>query len=509
MTRRGTAALAGSPALVGALTVLTALIAVFIAYNANSGLPFVPTYKLKAELPSGGKLVRGSEVRVGGFRVGLVERISTRAAARPGQRAAAVIEMKLDKRVAPLARDTRLTVRPRSTLGLKYVELRPGRSAKSYPAGATIAHRGSGERLEFEDVYSTFDAETRPAVQGAIQGVGDGLAGRGASLNPALASLRELLGHLRPTMASLADADSELGHLFPRLARLTGELAPVAEAQAELFASMGTTFEALSRHETALRESIERSPRTLEAAISSFRVSRPFLAELTELSANLRPAAGELSRSVPAITTALVAGRAPLRGLPPFGDRLHDLSSRLARTLQNPNTLLALRDLRTTLAVARPAVEYLAPYQTVCNYPLAFANQLGRHFAAPARAGTAERVLLKQANNPGQVNQLGTTESSGPADIPADQDPQTAENAFGKLHVLHGQAYSPAVDAQGNADCQAGQFGYLDRLVSDTPPLRPDQPGDKHVVADPNTPGLAGPTFKGRELGIWNLGDVP
>ncbi len=30
---------------------LVALVAVFIAYNANSGLPFVPTYELKAELP--------------------------------------------------------------------------------------------------------------------------------------------------------------------------------------------------------------------------------------------------------------------------------------------------------------------------------------------------------------------------------------------------------------------------------------------------------------------------
>ena len=71
--RRRQGSLTASPVLIGATTVLIALVAVFIAYNANSGLPFVPTYDLKAELPSGGKLVKGNEVRVGGFRVGVVK----------------------------------------------------------------------------------------------------------------------------------------------------------------------------------------------------------------------------------------------------------------------------------------------------------------------------------------------------------------------------------------------------------------------------------------------------
>jgi hypothetical protein len=33
--------------------------------------------------------------------------------------------------------------------------------------------------------------------------------------------------------------------------------------------------------------------------------------------------------------------------------------------------------------------------------------------------------------------------------------------------------------------------------------------GGSHVVLDPDTPGLAGPTYKARELGIRNLRDVP
>ncbi len=74
MRPRGSASLTASPLLVGAVTLLVAFVAVFLAYNANSGLPFVPTYDVKAELPTGAKLVKGNDVRVGGFRVGFVER---------------------------------------------------------------------------------------------------------------------------------------------------------------------------------------------------------------------------------------------------------------------------------------------------------------------------------------------------------------------------------------------------------------------------------------------------
>ena len=62
--------IAGNPVLIGAATVLVVLVAVFLSYNANQGLPFVPTYTLKVEAPSAANLVRGNEVRIGGTRVG-------------------------------------------------------------------------------------------------------------------------------------------------------------------------------------------------------------------------------------------------------------------------------------------------------------------------------------------------------------------------------------------------------------------------------------------------------
>ena len=53
--RASVGSLAASPTMVGAITTLIVIVAVFLAYNANNGLPFVP------DLPGlGGDLRRGA-----------------------------------------------------------------------------------------------------------------------------------------------------------------------------------------------------------------------------------------------------------------------------------------------------------------------------------------------------------------------------------------------------------------------------------------------------------------
>jgi ABC-type transporter Mla subunit MlaD len=58
--RSGIQGVATSPVIVGAVTVLVVIVAVFLAYNANNGLPFVSTYDLKARVPNANALVKGN-----------------------------------------------------------------------------------------------------------------------------------------------------------------------------------------------------------------------------------------------------------------------------------------------------------------------------------------------------------------------------------------------------------------------------------------------------------------
>src|SRR4051794_15225521 len=78
MRRRGGSpfqTLAASPTMVGAVTTLIVIVAVFLAYNANNGLPFVPVYRVSVVVPNAARMVKNNEVRIGGARVGVVESI--------------------------------------------------------------------------------------------------------------------------------------------------------------------------------------------------------------------------------------------------------------------------------------------------------------------------------------------------------------------------------------------------------------------------------------------------
>ncbi len=509
--RRGTRQLGASPVLIGAVTLLVAIVAVFISYSANNGLPFVPSYRLKVELPNGSKLVKGNEVRAGGFRVGIVKDIKSARRTVDGQeRAIAVLDLRLDKKIEPLSVDTSVSVRPRSALGLKYVELIPGRSKKTYQDGDTVPlSRASQNAPELEDVLSTFPPQTRDDARRALEGFGDSIAGRGEAINTTIRELEPFTRYLLPVMRNLSDPKTELRTFFPSLGAAAAQAAPAAEVQAHWIADMKTTFAAISRDPNALRETIEESPPTLRAATESFRVQTPFLARFAAVSRDLQPGTAQLPRTLPLVNDALQAGVPAFRQTPELSARLEDLFRAAEDLGDNPNTLLALRDLRTAVRVTKPAIEFVAPYQTVCNYLVYFFNPLGTHQSAVVPGGTTERILAKLVDTQ-QPNSLGSTESTHPVDVPSDQDPQ-AEPAKQALHTQYG---GPAVDASGRADCQAGQTGYPYRLVAH-PRYPPDDSaggftgGGSHVVVGPNTPGLAGGTFKSRQLGINSLKDVP
>ncbi len=122
-----------NPTLVGAITVLVVILAVFLAYNANSGLPFVATYRITAEVPNAASIVPGNEVRIGGVRVGLVEDVVPIPEDDGGVKAGLVTEARPD--VEPLPTDSTVVIRARSALGLKYLEINRGTSDEGYPGG--------------------------------------------------------------------------------------------------------------------------------------------------------------------------------------------------------------------------------------------------------------------------------------------------------------------------------------------------------------------------------------
>src|SRR5437588_2626383 len=535
MRGRGTASIVASPVLVGAVTTLIVIVSVFLAYNANPGLPFVPTYNLKAELPAGSNLVPGNEVRLGGFRVGIVDKINpgtgvvTPATGQPAPGVAkgatqgiAIVKMKLDKSVQPLPIDTHVLVRPRSALGLKYIELTPGRSKQTYRDGDTIKLRFATAPVEFDDLLNTFDAKTRQNSQDALQGYGDAFAGRGQDTNLAIQGLAPFFRYLAPVMANLSDPRTRLNEFFRQIGRTSAQVAPVARIQAELFANMADTFAAIGHNPAALQATIEKNPPTEDTAIRSFRIQRPFLADFADLSRRLRPAAQVLPSALPKLNAAFRVGTPVLRRSVILNRNTEKVWKALDFLVQAPTTLLGLKDLTALVKFAGPLFTYIGPFQTVCNYATSFIDTLGAHISEGTQNGTAERVLVKGTDQSKTDNRLGDF-ADRPADVPSNVDPTglrtTAPGPSNEaIYVLHGQPYPPAIDAQGNADCVVGQFGYPDGPLVDRPGRYPARTGTRepsgsdpgtfnswsrafaggsHVVVANDPPFLFGPTFNG------------
>ena len=380
------------------------------------------------------------------------------------RRSVAVAELNLDKKIEPLARDTEFRVRPRSALGLKYIELQPGTSKSTWQSGDTVPVKQSSEPLEFEDLFSTFDRETRPNIQRATDGFGNAFAGRGRAINNSIEALNPFFKALTPVMRNLSNPRTELDQFFLQMGRASEQVAPVARTQALLFTDMADTFAAISASPRALQDTIEKGAPTMDVSIDSFRVQQPFMTDFTDLSARLRPAAAELPRSLPAINSAFKVGTPVLPRTVELNENLEKAFNEADDLFENPNTLLALKDLTTAVTVTRPALEYITPYQTVCNYLNYFIHPLGEVQSVvqtgPTGGGTVLNQNVKEVNSD-QQNNYGTSASSRPWDIPAGQKPQGAKDFQGKpLFRLYATAYNPAIDAQGNADCQLGQTGY-------------------------------------------------
>ena len=151
---------------------------------------------------------------------------------------------------------------------------------------------------------------------------------------------------------------------------------------------------------------------------------------------------------------------------------------------------VALNALTDTVDTLNPMIKYLGPYVTVCGAWTSFWTFFSDHVSEQTSLGSAQRAMLNFANH--QPNNVGQQGAPHPAEgYPAGTPPQATSDA----EFLHGPAYSPAIDSNGNADCETGQRGYVKNLNYFGTHNGQHFPG---LETDQYTPGNQGPTYWGR-----------
>jgi phospholipid/cholesterol/gamma-HCH transport system substrate-binding protein len=443
--RSGISGVASSPVLVGAVTVLVVIVAVFLAYNANNGLPFVSTYDLKARVPNADALVKGNDVRIGGVRVGTVRSVVP-VPLENGEYAAEVT-LRLDKAAEPLPVDSTIMVRPKSALGLKFLQITPGDSDRGFKAGETIpVASAQPEPVDIDEFFDMFDEDTRNAIRKNEAGFGNALAGRGPQLNEAFGALRNLVVNGQPILRKIVEPSSNFAGFWRSLQDLAATVAPVAETQATMFVALDRTFAAFARvSRPYIQETIERSPETLDEVNEAFPVVRPFLRSTGRFFTALRPGVRALAETSPVIAKSLHAGIPVLNASPVLNEQLEPTAQALVDFQEAPGVMNGLDLLTDTNRLLKPSLRFVAPSQTVCNYwTLTF-----RNLVLSTTKGTSNSRWL---NFISFAPPSGRNAESGPSSAPA-RGPERA-------NYLHYNPYpKTAAPGQGGV-CEAGNEEY-------------------------------------------------
>ena len=316
-----------------------------------------------------------------------------------------------------------MIIRPKSPLGLKYLQISPGNSSKGFSAGETIPLSAARpEPVDIDQFFDMFNTKTRAAIRVNEAGFGNALAGRGPQLNEAFGSLRNLVISGEPALGTLVAPQTNFGGFWHALEDLSATVAPVAETQASLFVALDETFGAFARvSRPYIQETISKSPSTLDAANADLPVLRPFLHDSQRFFTAFQPGAAALAKTSPTIAAAERAGIPALNALPTLNAQLVPTAEALLAFQNAPGVFNGLDLLIDTNHTLGPAISFIAPAQTTCNYlTLAFkgiagttseGNGLGNwlnfiSFAPPEGPNSEGSPSSAPANGPEEKNHL-------------------------------------------------------------------------------------------------------
>ena len=337
------------------------------------------------------------------------------------------------------------------------MQLTPGNPKKSgtFADGATIPLKNATpKQVEIDEVFNTFNAQTREASARNLDYFSGALAGRGLDLNEAIRGLDPLLRNLIPVARNLADPRTQLSGFVRGLAQAAAEVAPVAEQQASLFRNLDTTFGALSEVDPADPGLDHR--RAADARHRDRLLPRP-AAVPAQLDAPVqRPPArarapwrGRRRRSPTRSCSARTCSPRRSRSTSAWRTRC----SRWPTSPTDPMVTLGINRLRQTAVALKPPLAFLAPAQTICNYPALWFRNVSSLLSDGDRNGTWQRFIII-------LTPQGPNNEGGPSSAPAN-GPSTDNH-------LHANAYPYTASPGQPKSCEAANLGPNDFAVGKT-----------------------------------------
>lgn len=289
-------------------------ILLFLWVTFGGPTPFrAKTYEVKVPFNEATQLAEQSDVRISGVNVGKVQKIEL---APNGRQAWATVA--IDAQYAPIPESTRAILRTKTLLGETYIELTPGsRQGKELADGATLPEANIAESVQLDEIFRTFNAETRAAFQRWMQEAAVAVEGQGGNLSYALGGLEPAFTEFDKLFRVLDSQRLAVGRLFSDGATTFRALRGREGELADLVQSSNAVFQTTARRNRDIEALFRAFPTFLDESRLTLRRLKGFSQNANPLMKQLVPAAEELSPTLIAISKLAPESKALFEGLGP------------------------------------------------------------------------------------------------------------------------------------------------------------------------------------------------
>ena len=292
---------------VGALLVGIVLIAL-VLFGGDKGY----AYKLLFE--TGGQLVPGNQVLVGGQPIGTVDDISLTPNAQ------AEVKITVDD---PLHEGTTAVIRATSLSGIanRYVSIAPGANSEpQIPEDATIPSTQTTSPVDIDQLFDTFNKKTREGLANFIQGQGAVYTDNAKAANKAYKFLAPGLQSTTRLLDELTRDQQTFSDFLVSGSRVLGSIAERRDDLAALTSNANQALGAIAQENDSFDRSLVALPPALRQANTTF--------------VNLRAALDDLDPLI------VATGAATQAGLTPFLRKLGTVSDESVPVFKNLGLVL-------------------------------------------------------------------------------------------------------------------------------------------------------------------------
>jgi phospholipid/cholesterol/gamma-HCH transport system substrate-binding protein len=293
-------------------------ILLFLWVTFGGPTPFkAKPYQLKVPFNEATQLAEQSDVRISGVNVGKVQGIEL---APNGKQALATVD--IDDKYGPLPEGTRAILRTKTLLGETYIELTPGPSEGPELAdGGTLPEANVAESVQLDEIFRTFDPETRAAFQSWMQEAAVGIQGEGQSLSYALGQFEPTFTEFDRLFRVLDTQRLAVGQLFRNGATTFRALRGREGQLAGLIESSNAVFQTTARRDRDIEAIFRAFPTFLDESRLTVERLKTFAENTDPLMRQLVPAAEQLSPTFIAISKLAPEAKGFFEGLLPVIDR--------------------------------------------------------------------------------------------------------------------------------------------------------------------------------------------